>query len=306
MALTYVAVERLAEWCSKSEEIADVRAKARSDFFGYYGDEPTDYPGNTGELNRRERRFLGYFAFSFELPDGRRPSELAAIAFLRGRELDTALKTIRTVRYVTGVASRINPGRGFYLQMEDEGFGIESSALSRTIEKGQLVSAHLIRTSRDRYLLAPGWVAWPIMAGPGIRGQLKSVFQPDPIEVERFLQGRVHRPDRSDQIERPEDDTLQAAVARMSEAAREAGRTGLIMSPEEWQKVVLPYLRRRDMSRFADELHRRAAKFESVADANKWLALATNIWNNTPQPDRGGKSPNQLLREARRHAPRQL
>jgi hypothetical protein len=306
MALNYITAELLTDWCSRSEEIADVRAKARSDFFGYYGDEPPKYPGDSGELNRRERRFLGYLAFSFELADGRRPSELAAMAFLRGRELDTALKAIRAARYVTGAASRIDPGRGFHLQVEDEGFGIESSALSRIIDKGQLVSAHLIGTSRGRYLLAPGWLAWPITAGPGMRGQLKSVFQPNPIEVERFLQGRASKPDESGHIERPEDDTLEAAVARMSEAAREAGRTGLIMSAQEWQKVILPAIRRRDMGKFAEELHRRAGGFETVDDANTWLALATNIWNNTPQPDRGGKSAKQMVREAQRHGPRQL
>ena len=306
MALNYITVERLTDWCSMSEEIADVRAKARSDFFGYYGDEPPKYLGDSGELNRRERRFLGYLAFSFELPDGRRPSELAAIAFLRGRELDTALKTIRTARYVTGAASRIDPGRGFHLQMEDEGFAIESSALSRLIEKGHLVSAHLIGTSRGRYLLAPGWLAWPMTAGPGMRGQLKSVFQPNPIEVERFLQGRGSKPDKPDHIERPEDDTLEAAVARMSEAAKKEGRTGLIMSPEEWQKIVLPYIERRKTGSFAEELYERAGSFESIADVNRWLALATNIWNNTPQPDRGGKSANQLVREAQRHGPSQL
>jgi hypothetical protein len=27
-----------------------------------------------------------------------------------------------------------------------------------------------------------------------------------------------------------------------------------------------------------------------VEEINKWLGLAMNIWNNTPQPDRGGKS----------------
>ena len=131
-----------------------------------------------------------------------------------------------------------------------------------------------------------------------MRGQLKSVFQPNPIEVERFLQGRASKPDEPDHIERPEDDTLEAAVARMSEAARKAGRTGLIMSPEEWQKVILPAIRRRDMGNFAEELHGRAGGFESVDDANKWLALATNIWNNTPQPDRGGKSARQMLLES--------
>jgi len=268
MALNYITVERLTDWCSMSEEIADVRAGARGGFFGYDGDQPSRYLGNTGELNRRERRFLGYFAFSFELPDGRLPSELAASAIFRGKELDLAITAIRAVRYVTGMAGRIDRGRGFHLELEEEDFGIESSALSRTIEKGQLVSAHLVRTSRGRYLLAPGWLAWPIMPGPGLRAELKSAFQPSPIEVERFLQRRVDRPDEVDEVERPEDDTLEAAVARMSEAARREGRTGLIMSPQEWQKIVLSYIERRNTGSFAEELYKRAGNFESIADVN--------------------------------------
>ena len=30
---------------------------------------------------------------------------------------------------------------------------------------------------------------------------------------------------------------------------------------------------------------------------DKWLGLAMNIWNNTPQPDRGSKSPFEISRE---------
>jgi hypothetical protein len=38
MALTTSLIEQIASWCANSDEIADVRAKARSEYFGY--DEP--------------------------------------------------------------------------------------------------------------------------------------------------------------------------------------------------------------------------------------------------------------------------
>jgi hypothetical protein len=297
MALTYITLEQLIDWCSKNEDIADVRAKARSDFFGYYDGEPLSYVADTGDVNSRERRFLGYFAFNFKLPDGRHPAELAASALLKGRELILALEAIRAARYITGVATKITRGRGFYLELEDEEFAVNSSALSRTLRQGQAVSAHVVRTGRSRYLLAPGWLAWPVLPGPGMRSRLKSVFQPTPIEVERFLQGRVERPDDLKEVEHPQDDTLDAAVARMSEAAKKEGKVKLIMSPEEWKSTVLSHMMSKDFNGFVKAIHKRMGGFASVQDANKWLALAANIWNNTPQPDRGGKSANQLVRE---------
>jgi hypothetical protein len=301
MALTYITLEQLVDWCSRNEDIADVRAKGRSDFFGYYDSKPFNYAADTGDVNSRERRFLGYFVFNFKLLDGRHPAELAANALLRGPELVLTLKAIRAARYVTGVATKITRGRGFHLELEDEEFAVNSSALSRTLRRGQAVSAHMLLTSRSRYLLAPGWLAWPILPGPGMRSQLKSVFQPDPVEVERFLQGRVERPDDSKEVEHPQDDTLEAAVARMSEAAEREGKVKLIMSPEEWKNIVLSHMMSNDFNGFAKELHKRVGEFTSVEDVNKWLALAANIWNNTPQPDRGGKSAHQIVRESGRN-----
>jgi hypothetical protein len=41
----------------------------------------------------------------------------------------------------------------------------------------------------------------------------------------------------------------------------------------------------------------RVSKVNSVNGINKWLGLAINIWNNTPQSYRGGKSPFEISRE---------
>jgi hypothetical protein len=47
-------------------------------------------------------------------------------------------------------------------------------------------------------------------------------------------------------------------------------------------------------------IYHRMGWLTPVEDTNKWLGLAANIWNNTPQPHRGAKSANQMVREWRR------
>ena len=104
-------------------------------------------------------------------------------------------------------------------------------------------------------------------------------------------------PEELKKIEHPHDDTLEAAVARMSEAAQKEGKVKLIISPEEWKAIVLSHMMSNDFDGFVEEIYKRTGKFKSIQEANKWLALATNIWNTTPQPDRGGKSANELFRQ---------
>jgi len=298
MALTSSIIEQLVEWCAKSEAIADIRAGARGNFFGYEDSEPVNYLADTGDIDSRERRFLGWFVFNFKLADGRHPGELAADAILKKPVLSSALKSIRNARYVVAVVTSVISGQGFYLELEDEEFEVNSHMLSHILQKGSTLCIHIVPTVRNQWLPAPGWSAWPIRLGPGMRSRLKST-QPSPIEIERFLQGRVKVPKELQNIEHPTDDTLEAAVARMSEAAKKAGRMKLIMRPEEWKNIVLSYMTASDFDGFVEEIVKRGGKFKSVEDANKWLALVTNIWNTTPQPDRGGKSANELFRQKR-------
>ena len=112
MALTNSLVERLADWCLKSDTLADVRATARRDFFGYDDPREVHYMKGAGEVTSRERRFLGWFALTFKLPDGRYPAELAAAAILNGSELNSALESIRKSRYVLAMVSMVIPGKG--------------------------------------------------------------------------------------------------------------------------------------------------------------------------------------------------
>ena len=158
MPLTNSIVEQLTEWCALSDTLADVRSKARSDFFGY--DEPgtIKYMAEIGEINGRERRFLGWFGFSFKLPDGKHPADLAAAALLTEVGLTSALKSIQQARYVMAITTMVRPGKGVYLELEDEEFEVDSRILSQVLYKDDALCAHIMPVGRGRWMVCPGLV----------------------------------------------------------------------------------------------------------------------------------------------------
>ena len=296
MALNANVVEQLAEWCLRDDALADIRATARRDFFGY--DEPGEarYMEGAGDVTSRERRFLGWFALTFKLPDGRYPAELAAAAILSGNELASAVDSIRGSRFVLAMVAMVNPGRGLILRLEDEEFTVESRQLTRLFNRDDAICAHIIPAGRRGWLVGPGWLSWPIGIMPGLQAMLKK-FQLSPMEVERFLQQREDPSKDRPKEELPRDDTLKAAVARMTKAAQAEGRKNLIMTPAQWKKLVLAHMKSSQINDFSKDIVSRVGEVESVEEINKWLGLAMNIWNNTPQPDRGGKSPFEIIQE---------
>jgi len=296
MPLTANMVEELAQWCAGGDILADVRSKARGDFFGY--DEPgtIKYMAGTGEVNGRERRFLGWFGFSLRLPDGRRPAEMAAAALLTGPGLASALKSIQEARYVMAVTTMVSPGKAVYLELEDEEFEVDSRILSQGLHRDDVLCAHIMPVGRSRWLVCPGWLVWPTRFGPGIRSHLKK-FQIDPIQVERFLQRRTEASESKPKIEYPRDKTLEEAVTRMTEAAQAEGKGKLVRSLEDWRKSVLACMKANDFNKFSKDIVKWVGEVPSLDDLNRWLALAMNIWNATPQPDRGGKTAYELSRE---------
>jgi hypothetical protein len=289
MTLNSNMVEQLAEWCLRDDSLADVRAAARRDFFGYDDPGEAHYMEGAGGTHSRERRFLGWFAFGFKLPDGRCPAELAANAILSGNELPSAIDSIRGSRFVLAMVAMVSPGRGLMLKLEDEEFTVENRQLSRLFNRDDALYALVIPAGRRGWLVGPGWLQWPIRILPGMQAMLKN-FQLGPIELERFLQQRLEPAEERPKVELPRDDTLKAAVARMTEAAKAEGRRNLVMTPAQWKKLVLSYLEAEKFAEFGKEIVERVGEVDSTDEVNKWLGLATNIWNNTPQPDRGGKS----------------
>lgn len=290
MPLTASMIEQLVDWCAKSEAIADIHSKARSDYFGYDAPGEVKYMPGADEVNSRERRFLGWFAFNFISPDGKHPVELAAAAMIRGDDLTTILKSVRSSRYVIAMVAMVNPGKGMILKLEDEEFELLSRQLSRIFKRGDTICSHIVPVGRGQWLPGPGWFLWPIRMMPGMQANLKS-FQFTPKDVERFLQRRgTESSEESKKAEYPRDLTLDAAVARMTEAAQSEERKKLIMTPDKWKELVLSYMMADKAAEFSKEIIKRIGKVDSIQDINRWLALAMNIWNTTPQPDRGGKS----------------
>jgi hypothetical protein len=107
MALNANMVEQLCRWCLKIDSLADTREAARRDFFGC--DEPGEvhYEEGAGYPIIGERRFLGWFALTFKLPDGRHPAELAATAILTGSDQTSAIDSIKGSRYILAMVAII-------------------------------------------------------------------------------------------------------------------------------------------------------------------------------------------------------
>ncbi len=68
----------------------------------------------------------------------------------------------------------------------------------------------------------------------------------------------------------------------------------MVLSVEEWRALVWKYLRKADAAGFAREVMKRAEPTDNIKELNRCLALAMNVWNATPQPDRGGKTAYEL------------
>ena len=296
MPLTNSVVEQIAAWCATTDELADIRSKARSEYFGY--DEPGEvhYMEGASNATSRERRFLGWFALTFKLPDGRCPAELAAAAILNGSDLTSAIDSLKRTRHVLAMVVMVNPGRGLILRLEDEEFTVENRQLSRFFNRDDAIYTHIIPAGRRGWLVGPGWLQWPIGIMPGMQAMLKK-FQLSPIELERFLQQRKDPSEDRPKVKLPQDSSLKAAVDRMTEAARAEGCQNLVMTPAQWKKMTSPYMQTNQINDFIKEVTKRVGTVNSIDDLNKWLGLAMNIWNNTPQPDRGGKSPFEISRE---------
>ncbi len=296
MPLNAYMVEQLAEWCLRSDTLADIRATARRDYFGYDEAGEVHYMEGAGNLTSRERRFLGWFILTFKLPDGRSPAELAAAAILDGSELISAIASLRESRHVLAMVAMVNPGKGLILRLEDEEFTVDNRQLSRLFDRDDAIYAHIIPAGRRGWLVGPGWLQWPIGIMPGMQAMLKK-FQLNPIELERFLQQREDPSKDRPKVEMPRDSSLEAAVVRMTEAAKAEGCQNLNMTPTQWKKLVFSYMKSSQINAFSKEIMNRVGNVDSVEDINKWIGLAMNIWNNTPQPDRGGKSPFEISRE---------
>jgi hypothetical protein len=295
MAMTATQLEEIAAWCELTVDLTEERRHAQRQFFDEDDPRPVQYWPGAGDERSRLRRFLGWFMFDHELSGGEPAAARAARALYRGPAQEEVLRAVSGTRFVLAIVASVLPGRGVLLELEDERFEIRDRMWSRSFTPQAAVVAHLVPTGRPgQWLAAPGWGEWPIRFGPHMREELRK-FQTDPLDVERLLQSR-ELPENEGLPLPPQDTTFAQAVARMTAAARAAGLTRLVMSAARWEVLVAKHMRGPDFNSFTEKVMERVGDVKSVEDLDRWLQMALNIWNNAPQPDRGGKSANELLR----------
>ena len=288
-------IEEITAWCRVSLTLATERQRSQHQFFAEDDPRPIRYWPGAEEQVSREHRFLGYFIFDHQLPTHESPAEAAAKHLYRGEEEAEALEAIRGTRFVFAAVSSVI-GRSVYLEIEDESIEVRSSNWSRLLRPGQAVASHLVPIHHGYWIPGPGWLIWPVSIGPGMRSSLRA-FQMHPLAVERFLEGRSAEVVSEPRPVPPEDKTLKQAVARMTKAAQSLGRQRLMMSVSEWEALVSAHLQDLSTAAFAQEIVERVGEIKDLDELQGWLDLAINIWNNTPQPDRGGKSADDLYEE---------
>ncbi len=290
MTLTASQLEEIAAFCALTPSLEAAREGAVRAFFGEPDERPISYWPGVGNAASMERRFVAWFMFT-PLPDGRRPVERAAEELYTGALRAEMLHAVQGARFVLAVVTAVK-ATSVILELENERFAVRSNLWAEAFVKDMAVVAHLVPAGQRVWLPGPGWFEWPARIGPGIRRELRQ-YQLDPIQVERFLQGHLESEQRAAPAI-PKDATLEQAVARVTEAATRQGRAQLVLSVEEWRALVWKYLRKADAAGFAREVMKRAEPTDSVDELNRCLALAMNVWNATPQPDRGGKAANEL------------
>ncbi len=291
MAITQATIEELGAWCWQTPQLAPIREQAWDEFFGVDDPRPVDYMQGTEGLNTRERRFLGYFMFTFRLPSGETPAERGAFELYAGPDRAEALTAVRSAVYVfASVRSKFD--RSVYLSAGGREFEVRSSSWARELAKAGIVAAHLIPPRAQYWLPGPGWVSMPLTIGPDSVASLTSA-DADPIDTERLLQNRSSGEERP-ATPLPTDSSLAAAARRMRAWAYAHDEPRLIASPGTWSARVRKHFPDYRAMAFFQDVMDLAEHVSSEELANELAGLASNIWNNTPQPDRGGKSARQL------------
>lgn len=291
MAVSASQLEAIATWCADCMELHAARSAGRRIFLGEDDDRSGPYWPGAQDVPARERRFLGWFMFSFRLPDGRLPAELA-VERLQLADQDDALRAVQGHRYVLAVVSTILPPGTVFLELEAERFEVRQRQWARVLQRGHAVAAHLVPVRKGVWLPGPGWVELPLVVGPTMREHLKE-FQTDPIAIERVLQGRGER-EPSEHFTSHQALTLAEAVARMTEVAQQLGSPELMMSGEDWASLVRDHFDDLAATAFFQEVIRRAGETASIEQVQLVTTLASEIWNATPQPDRGGLTAREL------------
>jgi len=294
VAFNQSMLEEIVDWCRDNPELEATRREARSHFFADEDERPVEYWPGTGEITSKERRFLGYFLFNWEIPSGEKPAEIAVERLYAGELRAEALSAVRGARFVFAYATGI-VGRSVYLELENERFEVRSAQWAASLHRDLVAVAHLVPVRHGYWLPGPGWAELPFTLGPGMRANLAEM-QMDSITFERMLQGRSRRPDEPPGPEQPRDEDLDTAVARMTNWAEQRGLSSLVMPAADWEALVVKHISGATISAFFEDILARLPEpsDEDGVEVSELPGLLTNIWNNTPQPDRGGRTANQM------------
>ncbi len=295
MALSASQLEAIAGWCADGVELRAARTAGRRVFFGEDDPRPVQYWPGAEDLPGRERRFLGWFMFACQLPDGRLPAQVA-VEQQPLRQREEALQAIQGHRYVLSTVGTVLSGSVF-LDLEDEHFEVRQRSWARLFHRDLVVAAHLLPVRQGVWLPGPGWLELSLTIGPTMRANLKQ-FQLDPLQLERLLQGRGD-PEPPSGVIASSVLTLEEAVELMNQAAREIMLPDLVLSIAEWSALVRQHLDDVAVSKFLGEVLRRAGNLDGIEHVQRLSTLAVQIWNATPQLDRGGLTASELGRLSR-------
>ncbi len=291
MTITPATIEELGAWCLLTPELAGLRKEAWDQFFGVNDPRPVDYMPGTEGAKTGERRFLGYFMFTCRLPSGESPAERAAFALYDGPARAETVMAVRAAVYVFASVRSVF-GRSIFLDAGGREYEVRSSIWAKDLARAGVVAAHLLPARHEYWVHGPGWVSLPMKLGPGAVVSVTSA-EADPIHTERLLQRRTSEDERPSP-ELPNDRSLAAATRRMDAWANTHNEPRLIASPRVWSARVRKHFHDYAAMAFFQEVLDLADHVVSVEEANELVGLASNIWNNTPQPDRGGQSARKL------------
>lgn len=296
MVIRFSDLEKLGVWCANSEEMADDIGLAAPIFFEGADEGLTEYAEKAGEHSSVERRFFGWFMFGYTLPNGKRPAEIAARSIFKRRRLDEALAAIEKAQYVVGSVTAVHPDRAVFIKVADQQqMEIRDRRLADPAIRNTTLFTWVLPARPKVWIPGPGWTVFPMTLGQGIRADM-DLIQCSPIDLERLLRVKPANTANEDMFKVR---TLAEAVDRMTKAAEVDQRPNLIKTEAEWERLVLRYLLSMAIDGFFEEIMEELGLNDDTDALNMWIALAQDIWNTTPQPDRGGKTALELMGESR-------
>ena len=287
MAIRFSDLEQLGMWCANAEEMEDALEEAAAIFFEADEEGVGEYAEGGADYASVGRRFIAWFMFGHTLPGGERPAEIAARNVFKRRRLDEALAAIAGVRYVVGGLTAVHPDRAVFVQVGNERLEIRDKRLADPSTRGATLFSWVLPVRPRVWIPGPGWMVMPLSLGPSFQDSM-NLMQWNPVDAELLLRNPASPEPGGTTFE---ELTLVEAVNRMTKAAKADRRPALMMTVTEWEQLVLRYMQSHDNASFFEHVAELVGGDVDLDGLNLWIGRAQDIWNSTPQPDRGGRTP---------------